>query len=215
MIIRLVSIFILALFTVAPVSGKSIRDCFAQMPDSLMPLLTKTNRLDMIDFIDSNMKAVVTNRLDGVSEMSFLSDIYISLKYTEKSDYQIRLFFNKDSVPLICMVHTVISDIYQDSELQFFDNDWNKIETVKLIKEPVFYGFIKKTSLKSGSLDIINKEITLKFQYIEALTESPVLRFRFIGLEHVGNDTLIISDYFINEPLEFLWKGKKFKRIRN
>ena len=195
MIIRLVSIFILALFTVAPVSGKSIRDCFAQMPDSLMPLLTKTNRLDMIDFIDSNMKAVVTNRLDGVSEMSFLSDIYISLKYTEKSDYQIRLFFNKDSVPLICMVHTVISDIYKDSELQFFDNDWNKIETVKLIKEPVFYDF--------------------KFQYIEALTESPVLRFRFIGLEHVGNDTLIISDYFINEPLEFLWKGKKFKRIRN
>ena len=37
-----------------------IRDVFKQMPDSLMPYLTGNNRLDFIDFMDSNMKASVT-----------------------------------------------------------------------------------------------------------------------------------------------------------
>ena len=38
---------------------------FKAMPDSLMPYLTKNNRLDMIDFMEANMKAEITNQLEG------------------------------------------------------------------------------------------------------------------------------------------------------
>ncbi|MBR6998224.1 MAG: DUF3256 family protein, partial [Prevotella sp.] len=40
-------------------------DLFKAMPDSLMPYLTKNNRLDMIDFMEANMKAEITNQLEG------------------------------------------------------------------------------------------------------------------------------------------------------
>ena len=38
-----------------------MRDVFNHMPDSLMPYLSHNNRLDFIDFIDSNMKSEVRN----------------------------------------------------------------------------------------------------------------------------------------------------------
>ena len=46
---------------------------FKEMPDSLMPYLTKNNRLDLLDFMEAGMKAEVSNRLEGRSAMTFLS----------------------------------------------------------------------------------------------------------------------------------------------
>ena len=39
-----------------------MRQWLVAMPDAVMTLLTKNNRLDSIDFYDAKMEAVVTNR---------------------------------------------------------------------------------------------------------------------------------------------------------
>jgi len=57
-----------------------MREAFAAMPDSLMPTLTKNNRLDLMDFMDANMRAAVTNRLGGETLMTFLSADSLSVK---------------------------------------------------------------------------------------------------------------------------------------
>ena len=51
--------------TLTVMSQTTMRDVFRQMPDSIVPYLTENNRLDFIDFIDSNMKAEVTNAFGG------------------------------------------------------------------------------------------------------------------------------------------------------
>ena len=38
-----------------------MRDVFRQMPDSLMPSLSQNDRLDFIDFIDSNNVFIISN----------------------------------------------------------------------------------------------------------------------------------------------------------
>ena len=58
----------------------NIRDVFRTMPDSLAPYLTTNNRLDMMDFMDARMKSVVTNSLDGQTEMLALTDDSLSLR---------------------------------------------------------------------------------------------------------------------------------------
>ena len=58
----------------------SIREVFKNMPYSLMPELSENNRLDMIDFIDSSLKAEVENRFGGKSEMLALTDDSISIR---------------------------------------------------------------------------------------------------------------------------------------
>ena len=71
--------FILYLFSVSA-SAQTVREAFKAMPDSLMPYLTANNRLDLMDFMDAKMKAAVTNRLEGQTEMTFLSDDSLSIR---------------------------------------------------------------------------------------------------------------------------------------
>ena len=47
--------------------AQKMRDVFAAMPDSVLGIMTKNNRLDCIDFIENDMEAKVRNRFDGFS----------------------------------------------------------------------------------------------------------------------------------------------------
>lgn len=59
---------------------KTMAELFKVMPDSLLPYLTTNNRLDMLDFMEANMKAEVTNMLDGKSEMTALAPDSLSIR---------------------------------------------------------------------------------------------------------------------------------------
>lgn len=63
--------------------AQTMREAFTVMPDSLMPYLTKNNRLDMIDFMDAKMKAAVTNMLGGETVMTFLSDDSLAVRMSD------------------------------------------------------------------------------------------------------------------------------------
>ena len=69
-------ILVTAILSLFAFSGfaQTMRQLFVSLPDSvLMPQLTKVNREDCIDFLDSKMKAEVTNRFDGKSTLDTLS----------------------------------------------------------------------------------------------------------------------------------------------
>ena len=88
----------------------NIGNLFKVMPDSLMPLLTRNNRLDMIDFLEARMKAVVNNRLDGESEMTVLTSDSLSVRMS--STETVSLFLRTTSEPhdssrqVVCMLTT-------------------------------------------------------------------------------------------------------------
>ena len=65
---------------------------FKEMPDSLMPYLSKNNRLDMVDFMEANMKAEVTNLLEGKSCMTALTSDSLSIRMNDVLQVEIRLF---------------------------------------------------------------------------------------------------------------------------
>lgn len=87
-------VFLISLVTcLSPLisQAQTIRDAFKAMPDSLTPYLSVNNRLDMMDFMDAKMKAVVTNELDGESEMLSLSDDSLSIKMNEALLIEMRM----------------------------------------------------------------------------------------------------------------------------
>ena len=75
------------LLGIAPLScfaqKQDMASLFKAMPDSLMPYLSKNNRLDMIDFMEAHMKAEITNLLDGRSEMTALTADSLSLRLSD------------------------------------------------------------------------------------------------------------------------------------
>ena len=78
-----------SLFTSA--HAQTLREAFAAMPDSLLPTLTKNNRLDMMDFMDAKMKAAVTNSLGGETLMTFLNDDSLSVRMSASLTVEMRL----------------------------------------------------------------------------------------------------------------------------
>jgi len=59
---------------------ETIGSFFKNMPDTLMPYLSHNNRLDMIDFMEAQMKAEVTNLMGGKSEMTSLTADSLSIR---------------------------------------------------------------------------------------------------------------------------------------
>ena len=52
----------------------TLRQLFSEMPDTLLPILSHNNRLDLLDFHAAGMKAVVANTLEGTTELTHLND---------------------------------------------------------------------------------------------------------------------------------------------
>ena len=110
----------------------SISDVFKQMPDSLMPYLSANNRLDFIDFMDSNMKAEVTNQTGGTSEMTALTDDSLSIRMSDALRVDMLLLNLDEPVDtirqVIVFVETFLSDsIYGESVSKTFSLDWQPV----------------------------------------------------------------------------------------
>lgn len=109
-----------------------IADVFRQMPDSIMPYLTENDRLDFIDFLDSNMKAEVKNRLGGTSEMTGLTSDSLSIRMSESSRIDMFLMTLDEPIDTITQVVAVIEtfmadSIYGQSTVRYYTPDWNRL----------------------------------------------------------------------------------------
>jgi hypothetical protein len=114
-----------------------IRDIYAAAPDSIFPLLTKNNRLDLIDFRENNMQAVVKNKFEDRTELLVLSDRYLKLQLSEHCIVEMRLL--SDSV--FCMVQTYNAPA-PDSRVRFFDAEWNELP--QTVERPAVNDFLSE-----------------------------------------------------------------------
>ena len=123
----------ISLLTTLGLSAQDVtmRDMFKQMPDSLSPYLTANNRLDFIDFIDSNMNAEVTNSLGGKSRMLKLTDKYAEIALNEASSVAMLLLPVSEPVDstsqILCMIRTYGKDV-QESTVEFYSAKWRRLQ---------------------------------------------------------------------------------------
>lgn len=118
----------------------TMRDELRIMPDSLTPYLTENNRLDCIDFLDSNMKAEVHNALDGKSQLLTLTEHYAKFQLSEAHVMELRLL--DTTVPVdscrqvLCLVSTVGKDV-QESTISFYSVRWKPLSPHAYMSLPV------------------------------------------------------------------------------
>lgn len=200
----------LLLASLCSVKAADIRTVFKEMPDSVLPLLSQVNRLDMLDFLDGGMRAAVRNRLDGISELVSIDKDMVSIRYTDKSDVSIRLFYYKDSIPLICVVHTVES-VVRDSRVLFYDSHWKPVDGARLLSVPTLKDFI------AGGADrdsIASLEKVSMVRSVQASVSDNLdgIAFHYTGLGCLDADSARFAGYLRREPVVYLWNGKRFVR---
>ena len=104
---RLVSaifFFVVGLFSLASLQAQEAKTLFVNIPDSLTPLLTKVNREDCIDFLESKMKAQVENRFGKKSEMTELGTDYVRMQMSPQTSWQMKVLALSDTTKVVCLV---------------------------------------------------------------------------------------------------------------
>lgn len=117
-----------------------MRDVFKQMPDSLLPYLTQNNRLDFIDFMDSNMKAEVQNQLGGNSEMIALADDSLSIRMNPSTETDMLLLSPVEPVDSVSQVVVAIEtfridSIYGESKVNYYTPTWQLLKREPVLSE--------------------------------------------------------------------------------
>lgn len=133
MIMRI--LFLLLLF--APLAANaqlSMREAFLQMPDTLLPYLSASNRLDMLDYYDAKMKSEVTNELQGKSELLTMTADSLSLRMNVSHDMTLYLIEAAEEVDssrqVIAVSHVLrLSTGEEDRTLTFYSNRWRQLTT--------------------------------------------------------------------------------------
>ena len=158
-----IGLWLLALSS-ASAQDIKIADVFRQMPDSLMPYLTENNRLDFIDFLDSNMKAEVRNRLGGTSEMTQLADDSLSIRMSDSSRCDMFLMTLDEPIDTITQVVVVIEtftvdSIYGDSSVKYYTPDWHRLSQQPPLNEAQEKKIQRNTlqNLLKREEDLLNK----------------------------------------------------------
>lgn len=205
---RLASALMMALCLSVSAYSADIRGYFTEMPDSLLFLLSRTNRLDLVDFYDYGMEAKVTNRLSGSTVLKELSADRLLLQYTEKSQVLMRLFWQKDSVAVICIVHTVQTGM-QHSTVEFYDSSWQKIDSDELISVPYFDDYIKREYARNDTANMLRECCELQTVLILSPEKVDGLAFYFTGLDFLEDGESRYAHFL--QPVVRHWNGKKFK----
>ena len=172
------------------VRAQTMRDILQQMPDTILPLLSRGNLLDFPDYLDSQMKAELSNRLGGTSEMLILTDDYTAIQLSKASSIQLKLLPHGKK-KIICAVRTYTAcDTIHDSQIQFYQADWKPLKTSKFLIADK-----EKDSFAHATLSALNTNLVLEYTY--------PLDLQFEGEEPRTHNL---------KKAVFRWNGKKFTK---
>lgn len=206
---RILVIMVLCAFVHDMASAEDLRTLFINMPDSILPTLTRSERMDFLDYMDSGMKARVRNKLGGESVMTAFSDQSLTVMTSQSGRLEMVLFPRKKGENLICIIKTVTAR-YDDSRLSFYTENWESVPADDLIKLPLFDDYLTKEALKQDSLLEFKKKSMLRLQSIVSVDGA--LEFRYTSIDDLGQDADKYRSWFKPTPIRYTWNGKKFKR---
>ncbi len=197
-------------------NAQDLRSCFVDMPDSLSPLLTKINREDCLDFMDSKMRAVVTNRMEKPSEMTALEENYIALDLTSESTLQMKLLPGKGKEKVICVVSTMKTGA-QDSRISFFTTSWQPLDATKYYNLEFSVSDFMKPLEQDASYQLRDaySEADILFLKMDLDPKESRMILTCTTKDYLSKETAeLLEDRFLG-PVTLDWiQGKGFRRIQ-
>ena len=209
---RICLLIVISVWGVLSAVAQDMKSVFVSMPDSIAPLLTKVNKEDCIDFLDSGMKAEVRNRFNNVAEMKVLTEDYVLMQTTAHSSLEMKLLPVNDSTKIVCMVKTVCASAC-DSEVHFYASDWSEEwsakEYIQLPDPDVFY--VPVDSITEDYVQIRRRaDMCLLKASLSKDDES--ISFIYSTPDYLNQeDKEKLLPYLRKAPLVFQWKDGKFR----
>ncbi|MBE6303066.1 MAG: DUF3256 family protein [Bacteroidales bacterium] len=204
---KIIYILFLMFAFAAQTNAQEMRTIFVEMPDSIIPLLTKSNRADCVDFLDAKMKARVTNRFDGHSELLQLTPDYLKMQLTGHTFLQMKLLPRSSGDTIICMINTVCAEAC-DSRIRFYTKKWQQITPAeKLLQKPMIKDFFTpgdplEKILQIADIYLVELKLFPLVKTMQASYTMPAYMSR--------KDSAFVTKNM--HLIEYQWTGKTFEQ---
>lgn len=137
-----ISLILMLVFSVETSLGKTMREVWIDMPDSITMYLTKSMRTELADYVDMKVSAATKNAIGDTVRIDTLTSDYIAVTLSESSKLEMKLL-PKDGSNIICMVRTYYGTA-AESIISFWQLNWQQLpdismpalENIELIKKP-------------------------------------------------------------------------------
>ncbi len=203
---KLIGVFVIVLFCFASAQAQEVKTLFISMPDSLSPLLTPVNRADLIDFLDSKMRAQVENRFRRKSEMTVLSKDYIHIQMTPQTTWQMKLLPVNDSTQVICTVSTSYAPA-ADSDVRFYTTQWNELAVSDYLEAPAMdeYFVAPTDSTQMYEYTALRLQTDMLLAKADLSKDNQSLTFTFTTTDYMDKEAAEKLKPFLRRPVAFVW----------
>lgn len=202
-------IIMAAMFCTVAAKAQNMEKLFGEMPDSIVPVMSKTNRLDCIDFFKSKMTSNVQNIYNGKSRISDLTENFLVLQPTTSSQVEMRTYDVEGKGRIIAVAYTYMAPA-KETTLAFYDMSWKKLKTADFISLPQKNEFIiKNDTADSENLEKAKGILADAFVFAEIDKDSGNISFA-LSTEAVTDDKLKKALPYIARPPRYAWNSKKF-----
>lgn len=182
---------------------------FVTAPQTVLPLLDSTTRLDMLDYHASGMEVKSTNVLRGKSGVKRLSPEAIEIDMTEVSDYLIAVLPPKSGTDTLVAVITTMDVPERDSRLDIYSSDWSRALTDRVFRAPAVRDWL--TPIGKSHADQVTEMVPFM---LVAYSYDPSTRLLTLtnntGKSLSSEDSAAVSPY-LRDKLQYEWNGRRFE----
>lgn len=188
----------------------SARRAFIEMPSSVLELVSKDTRLDMLDYFDAGSPYVAVNELHGNSQLKALTPDYAEIEVTPVSRLQIKVLPLKKGNQIVMAVYTTGDSIgTRDSDIYFFDASMNPLPNEKFLKQPKLADFFGSRNYKNNAREIKNG---IPYYGVEYRLD-PATTTLSAGItldEIVSEEARKVLQPLLKPGIDYIWTGSRF-----
>lgn len=201
---------VVGLFSLTSLQAQEAKTLFVNMPDSLSPLLTKVNRADCVDFLESKMKAQVENRFGRKSEMTELGKDYIRMQMSPQTTWQMKVLALNDTTNVICTVSTACAPAC-DSSIRFYTADWKPLNESQFIALPAMSDFLNTPdSTAIYKFDEASRSADMLLMKTDFNKENAELTVTLTTPDYMSKETAEKLKPFLRRPIVYRWENGAF-----
>lgn len=192
----------------------SARRAFVKMPATVIDLLPKSTRLDMLDFFDVDSVYNAVNAMEGFSHLEAVTPDYLKVSITPVSTMQFKILKDKKGNDIVMTIYTVGGGREaKDSEINFYNSQMEPLDKDKYMKVPQLKDFF---DIPRGSITTMKEiEQMIPFSTIEynASPDSDVVTASLTVGQFMNQDDYNIVKLFERSSINLKWDGKTLKPV--
>lgn len=182
------------------VSAQSLREVWIEMPDSILPYLSKSQRTELADYVEMKAEPAVLSTFGDSVRIERMTNNYLLLKANEATRLEIKLLDNNT----LALVQTWMAPA-AESKLSLFNLQWQPKEAVVAYKANI----VKPDSMSDEDFSDLKTLMSPRLKEYRLSADNNSLsvswNFPLLSKKDVKRVAEILKSQVLN------WTGKDFR----